>query len=196
LKNLREFPLSARWTEPIYTPPFASAAFDPASRQVLFVQNGLRSKASGLTLGVYSLHLRTDDVLSIQEGAWEKAFWYSQPGLFTVSGPLGALALKPGGAPLAVDGEQALIPSPDGQWLAGLGSAGMPGARLYQAGGTRLQEWLKGPVWQAAWLPDSSGLYLVGEQGLYEALFPTAVARLVAEGVSPGGAALAAPSQP
>lgn len=184
--NLRELPLSARWVEPLYTQPFAAAAADPLDRLLVFIQDDRTGPPAGLPPGVYSLPMRTSQVEAIQEGVWQDVRWNASAKAFTISGSRNALVYRPGQATLEISGANDVEISPDGLWLAGLGTGG---ARLYQADGARLQEWLPGPVWQAEWLDDSSGLFLLGEAGLYLVRFPQALAVRVSPGVPAGAAA-------
>jgi hypothetical protein len=120
-RRLREVPLSARWSAPIYSPPFAEAAVDATGRLVCLLHDSSTGAAAGIPAGIYRLHAYSGTLQPALVGEWDQVTWWERAEVFTASGPAGTVALPVQGEAHLYPIEGNLSPSPDGKWAAGWG---------------------------------------------------------------------------
>jgi len=125
-RQLREVPLSARWSAPVYSPRFAGAAVDSTGRELALLHDSSSGASAGLSPGLYRLHAYSGTPQLVLAGEWERVTWWDPPGLFTAYGPAGSAALAVQGEADLYPMEAGLAPSPDGKWIAGWGDL-LPG---------------------------------------------------------------------
>jgi hypothetical protein len=130
---LREVPLSARWSAPIYSPRFAAAAVDSTGREFAVLHDTATGAPAGLSPGLYRLHAYSGTPQLVLAGEWNRAAWWDPPGLFVAFGPAGAASLTVQGEAHLYSAEANLSPSPDGKWMAGWGD--LPATGLPEAPG-------------------------------------------------------------
>ena len=191
IKDIREIPLSTRWTGRLYAGPVDEAAFDPLTRTLLIYESDQTGKQLGLGAGLYRLSGPKAAPKYVQAGKFQDLHWFPQVKLFFARGMAGLIAVTPAGLTTLLKGEAHLQPSPDGLWLVCWGQASdpRPGLRLYQPDGTMMQSVTDLPVDQVLWRPDSKSIFFTSGGDLYRASYPLFHATLLDSGLVPASLA-------
>jgi hypothetical protein len=184
LVNLKPFKITT-----LLSGPFDTLAFDPATRTIAFTRSQAGAGSTLLATGLYLLAPDSLDPRLVQAGEWQGLVWSDSGGEFIARGPQGVIGVTPDGTPALISGENQLLPSPGGKWLACWGdatTAAKPGLRLYRTGSTLVQAVVTDAVQQLAWQPDAMGFFFIAGSRLELAVFPSLQPVILDPDVKPG----------
>lgn len=169
-----------------YSGPMERAVLDPVSGALAFISVG-GGAAGSLPQGLYWASAVNGPV-TVARGKWQRLAYSAAAKRFFAASPLGALTFAPGEKRVEFAQEDSLpLASPDGRWLAFISAEGgaRPGLRIYAASDGKLLREISGqPVHEAAWRPDSRGLYYISTGALVYLPMPLGEPTTLAAGVS------------
>ena len=174
----------------IYPGSFDEVSYDPQSKTLAFIFNEKVGVKTDQVPGLYLMQVDETTPRLAQAGEWHHLNWQPLLGVFTATGPQGALAVALEGTLNLVKGEASAVLSPNKSWQACFagGSSVSPGVRLYKAGGELMQTISRDPTSSLVWQPDSNGFFFLANDQLFLDTFPKFQPQVVDANVRQGSA--------
>ncbi|MCJ7660118.1 MAG: hypothetical protein MUO67_13310 [Anaerolineales bacterium] len=171
--NLRQVSIEDASTTTLYLGHFSDARLSEQNLAIALLIGEADGIRDGKSPGIYLSASEGAAFTQVVAGSYSDLIWSESGKMFLTSGKSGVLGIKVDGNTLLLNNEMRASFAPNGSWLVGWNSSeDNPGLRLYSSSGHLLQSISSIPIRRVIWQPDSKGLYIVGEEGLYQLKFP------------------------